>query len=67
MYYYLIQRYNKTTGCQKTLKKVGLKTITLLNNIVFVCLFDLILYVPSTIFELNRDGVSRVELSLCAP
>ena len=24
-------------------------------------LFDLILYVPSTIFQLNRDGPSRVE------
>ena len=24
----------------------------------FVCLFDLILYVPSTIFQLNRDGSS---------
>ena len=24
-------------------------------------LFDLILYVPSTIFQLNRDGSSRVE------
>ena len=23
-----------------------------------VCLFDLILYVPSTIFQLNRDGSS---------
>ena len=23
------------------------------------CLFDLILYVPSTIFQLNRDGSSR--------
>ena len=23
---------------------------------VFVCLFDLILYVPSTIFQLNKDG-----------
>ena len=28
---------------------------------VFVCLFDLILYVPSTIFQLNRDGSSWVE------
>ena len=30
---------------------------------LFVCLFlfDLILYVPSTIFQLNRDGSSRVE------
>ena len=29
--------------------------------IFFVCLFDLILYVPSTIFQLNRDGSSWVE------
>ena len=27
----------------------------------FVCLFDLILYVPSTIFQLNRDGSSWIE------
>ena len=27
-------------------------------------LFDLILYVPSTIFQLNRDGSSWVELVL---
>ena len=27
----------------------------------FVCLFDLILYVPSTIFQLCRDGSSWVE------
>ena len=27
----------------------------------FVCLFDLILYVPSTIFQLNSDGSSWVE------
>ena len=27
----------------------------------FVCLIDLILYVPSTIFQLNRDGSSWVE------
>ena len=26
----------------------------------FVCLFDLILYVPSIIFHLNRDGSSWV-------
>ena len=25
------------------------------------CLFDLILYVPSTIFQVNRDGFSWVE------
>ena len=28
---------------------------------VVVCLFDLILYVPSTIFQLNRSGSSWVE------
>ena len=27
----------------------------------FVCLFDLILYVPPTIFQLYRDGSSWVE------
>ena len=26
-----------------------------------ICLFDLILYVPSTIFQLNRDGSSWVD------
>ena len=33
------------------------------NHFVFcsVCVFDLILYVPSTIFQLNRDGSSWVE------
>ena len=33
----------------------------LIYYLVFVCLFDLILYVPSTIFQLNRDGSSWVE------
>ena len=28
---------------------------------MFVCMFDLILYVPSTVFQLNRDGSSWVE------
>ena len=32
-----------------------------MNGINFVCLFDLILYVPSKIFQLNRDGSSWVE------
>ena len=31
------------------------------NPIIFVCLFDLILYVPSTIFQLCRDRSSWVE------
>ena len=26
-----------------------------------ICMFDLILYIPSTIFQLNRDGSSWVE------
>ena len=30
-------------------------------NLFLFCLFDLILYVPSTIFQLNRDGSSWVE------
>ena len=33
---------------------------TLVKN-VFVCLFDFILYSPSTIFQLNRDWSSWVE------
>ena len=35
--------------------------MTLEKIIPFFCLFDLILYVPSTIFQLNRDGSSWVE------
>ena len=31
---------------------------------VWFCLFDLILYIPSTIFQLNRDGSSWVEPEL---
>ena len=31
----------------------------------FVCLIDLILYVPSTIFQLNRDGSFWVEPVQC--
>ena len=38
------------------LMKVIIKFVCL-----FACLFDLILYVPSTIFQLNRDGSSLVE------
>ena len=30
-------------------------------TLAFACLFDLILYVPSTIFQLYRDGSSWVE------
>ena len=31
------------------------------NHVLLSCLFDLILYVPSTIFQYNRDGSSWVE------
>ena len=41
---------------QRLLIKLTLKQVYM-----FVCLFDLILYVPSTIFQLNRDGSSWVE------
>ena len=34
------------------------------NRTVGICLFDLILYVPSTNFQLNRDGSSWVEAVL---
>ena len=33
---------------------------TSIGSVLFVCLFDLILYVPSTIFHLNRDRSSWV-------
>ena len=39
-------------------------TMNSLNSVIYVCLFVsfyLILYVPSTIFQLNRDGYSSVE------
>ena len=35
--------------------------LQILKGRVNFCLFDLILYVPSTIFQLNRDGSSWVE------
>ena len=35
--------------------------IFLIIIILFVCLFDFILYVPSRIIQLNRDGSSWVE------
>ena len=39
-------------------------SICLLVSVCLFCLFDLILYVPSTIFQLNRDGSSWVEPEL---
>ena len=34
-------------------------SVTLIGSLI--CLFDLLLYVPSTIFQLNRDGSSWAE------
>ena len=42
---------------------IGVKYSTVISVLVF--LFDLILYVPSTIFQLNRDVSSLVEPVLC--
>ena len=47
----------KRIGCI-WLKRIG---DVWLQRIGFVCLFDLILYIPSTIFQLNRNGSSWVE------
>ena len=48
-----------------SLDHITLKTMNELMSFVVNCfffgLFDLILYVPSTIFQLNRDGSSWVE------
>ena len=51
-YFYSVQMVQATTS---VLLKLGWFA-----EDVF-CLFDLILYVPSTIFQLNRDGSSWVE------
>ena len=40
--------------------KIVIISLFLSLNLSF-CLFDLIFYVPSTIFQLNRDGSSWVE------
>ena len=40
--------------------RLGEQLQSFLRLVLFVCLFDLILYIPSTIFRLNRDGSSWV-------
>ena len=40
---------------------VFLGKLFLIDNSGFVCLFDWILYIPSTNFQLNRNGSSWVE------
>ena len=46
------------TPCQELSDKHKLSPSV---SLYFVCLFDLILYVPSTIFQFNRDRSSWVE------
>ena len=38
-----------------------IRLIIVRSKLLFVCMFDLILYVPSKIFQLYRDGSSWVE------
>ena len=49
--------YSSLNNWHSICKTIGKLT----QNQSFVCLFDLILYVPSTIFQLNRDRTSWVE------
>ena len=46
--------------CLQRFSSIFESTVRLAERL-FVCLFDLILYVPSTIFQLSRDGSSWVE------
>ena len=48
----------RTDGVDLQLDMLSLKLVSDCNTF---CLFDLILYVPSTIFQLTRDGSSWVE------
>ena len=48
--------------CSKTF--LFIKIVLNLNLLLIFCLFVLILYVPSAIFQLNRDGSSSVEAVL---
>ena len=43
--------------------EVHVQNVDLLRKPILICacLFDLILYIPSTIFQLNRDGSSWAE------
>ena len=59
--------YNSGSNVQKmTCSTLNLDLVNMNAYIKFgenlsICLFDLILYIPSTIFQLNRDGSSWVE------
>ena len=49
----------KEVKCNSTI--IALKLKTLITDMNLFVLFDLILYIPSTIFQLCRDGFSWVE------
>ena len=52
--------FEKESAYDKNMKNSpGGKELNFADQIV--CLFDLILYIPTTIFQLYRDGSSRVE------
>ena len=50
-----------STSSPEMIRKVKNGEILLSFYFILFCLFDLILYVPLTIFQLNRDGSSWVE------
>ena len=50
-------KHKTSTCCMQNLYNLA----SVCNRACWFCLFDLILYVPSTIFQLNRDGSSWVE------
>ena len=49
----------ETSRSSSVCKRLSLPMVD--SSSVIVCLFDLILYIPSTIFQLYRDGSSWVE------
>ena len=51
------RKYNDSHAPKHLLKRYS----TFRQNPMFVCLFDLIFYIPSTVFQLNREGSSGVD------
>ena len=47
------------------ISKQSVRTIQEHTAMLRVCLFDLIIYVPSTIFQLNRDGSPTNSQAIC--
>ena len=60
VYSALSDKFNRVT--RLGLIPLGLRPLYYVCSIIlFFCLFGMILYVPSTIFQINRDGSSWVE------